>query len=328
MMRFKLLKILSDGHFHSGRELGVALGVGRSAIWQHVQILRDYGLDIYAVSGRGYRLSSALEWLSEAQIMAALPASARSLVAAIDLHMELESTNTYLMRAQVQPLPTGTVCLAEYQSAGRGRRGRRWHSSFGANLCFSLVWRFNCGPDALSGLSLAVAVAVAQGLSSLGVTQPELKWPNDLYIEGRKLAGILLEMSGESSGVSRVVVGVGVNVGLPSTIDEPVDQPRVALNELLSTPVSRNHAAAVLIGMVVEALARFDKEGLAPFLPQWRQWDVMADRPVTLRQAQGAIEGVARGVDVSGALLIERGGETRRYMAGDVSLLREVTTPR
>jgi len=325
--RLELLTILSDGNFHSGDELGVALGVGRSAIWRHVQTLRGYGLDIYAVTGRGYRLKSPLELLCESRIADALPDSVRPFIADIDVHRELESTNTYLMRAAAQALPGGSVCLAEYQSAGRGRQGRRWVSSFGSNLCFSLVWRFNCGPDALSGLSLAVAVGLAQGLSSLGLARPGLKWPNDLYIGGRKLAGILLEMSGESSGVSRVVVGVGVNLRAPSDIDESIDRPRVALDELLPEPVSRNRAAAALIGSIVEALAKFEKEGFAPFLPQWQEWDVMADRRVTLQQAQGVIEGVARGVDTSGALLIERRGETCRYMSGDVTLLREVLAP-
>ncbi len=327
-VRFELLKILADGNFYSGDELGRALGVGRSAIWQQVQSLRSCGLDIYAVTGRGYRLSAPLELLCESQIADALPLDVRPLVAGIDIHQALDSTNRYLMRPEAQLLPSGSVCLAEYQSAGRGRQGRRWVSSFGANLCFSLVWRFSCGPDALSGLSLAVAVAVAQGLSSLGVAQPGLKWPNDLQINGRKLAGILLEMSGESSGSSRVVIGVGVNLRAASEIDESIDQPWVALDELLPEPVSRNRTAAVLIAAIVEALALFEREGFAPFLPQWQQWDVMAGKQVTLQQAQGVIEGVVHGVDGSGALLIERSGEVCRYMSGDVSLLRAVLPQR
>ncbi|VAW89609.1 Biotin operon repressor / Biotin--protein ligase [hydrothermal vent metagenome] len=323
--RFKLLNMLSDGNFHSGGALGLELGVGRSAIWRHVQTLRGYGLDIYAVTGRGYRLRTPLELLCESRIIDGLPQAARPLVADIDLHPMLDSTNSYLMRSQALSLPTGSVCMAEYQSAGRGRQGRRWRSSFGANLCFSLVWRFNCGPDALSGLSLAVAVAVAEGLTSLGLAQPGVKWPNDLYVAGRKLAGILLEMSGESSAASRVVIGVGINLRMPSDIDEPIDQPWVGLDELLPEAVSRNRVAGVLIGSIAEALVEFEAKGFAPFLPRWRQWDVMADKRVTLQQAQAVVEGVACGVDASGALLIKRRGETCRYMSGDVSLLREVS---
>ncbi len=322
--RFKLLNMLSDGGFHSGDALGLELGVGRSAIWRHVQTLRGYGLDIYAVTGRGYRLRAPLELLCESRIMDGLPEAARPLVADIDLHPMLDSTNSYLMRAEAMPLPGGSVCLVEYQTAGRGRQGRRWVSSFGANLCFSLVWRFNGGPDALSGLSLAVAVAVAEGLSSLGLSRPGLKWPNDLYIDGRKLAGILLEMSGEFSGTSRVVIGVGLNMRAPSAIDESIDQPWVALDELLPEPVSRNRAASILIAAIAVAMSEFQKKGFAPFMSRWQQWDVMVDKRVTLQQAQGVVEGRARGIDATGALLIEREGEMSRYLSGDVSLLREI----
>jgi len=322
--RFKLLKILSDGSFHSGDALGVELGVGRSAIWRHVQTLRGYGLDIYAVTGRGYRLRTPLELLCESQIIDSLPNAVRPLIADIDFHPTLDSTNSYLMRPEALALPSGSVCLAEYQTAGRGRQGRRWVSSFGANLCFSLAWRFNCGPDGLSGLSLAVAVALAEGLSSLGLERPGLKWPNDLYIDGRKLSGILLEMSGEFSGASRVVIGVGVNVRAPSEIDESIDQPWIALDELLPEPVSRNHAAGVLIGSLAAAMLEFQKAGFAPFLARWQQMDVMSGKDVTLQQAQSVIEGRARGVDTTGALLIEREGKVSRYLSGDVSLLRAV----
>ncbi len=326
-IRLALLKTLADGNFYSGDELGARLGVGRSAIWRHVQTLRNYGLDIYAVTGRGYRLRAPIELLSESRINEALSDSARALITGIEVHYELDSTNSHLMRPEALALPSGSICLAEYQSAGRGRQGRRWVSAYGSNLCFSVVWRFDCGPDALSGLSLAVAVGIAQGLAALGLQQPGLKWPNDLYVDGRKLAGILLEMSGESSGASRVVIGVGVNLGLPSDAGESIDQPWVALAELLSAPVSRNRAAGALIGGVAEALAQFERQGLAPFLPLWQQWDIALDKRVTLQQAQGSIEGWARGVDASGALLIECEGETGRYMSGDVSLLRTVPSP-
>ncbi len=322
--RFRLLNTLSDGSFHSGDALGAELGVGRSAIWRHVQTLRGYGLDIYAVTGRGYRLRTPLELLCESRIIDGLPQAARPLIADLDLHPLLDSTNSHLMRPEAMALPSGNVCLVEYQTAGRGRQGRRWVSSFGADLCFSLLWRFNGGPDALSGLSLAVAVAVAEGLSSLGLSQPGLKWPNDLYIGGRKLAGILLEMSGEFSGTSRVVIGVGLNIRAPSAIDESIDQPWVALDELLPEPVSRNRAASILIAAIAVAMSEFQKKGFAPFMRRWQQWDVMAGKSVTLQQAQSVIEGKARGIDTTGALLIEREGEISRYLSGDVFLLREV----
>jgi len=324
--RFKLLKILADGNFYSGDELGLALGIGRSAVWRHIKSLRDYGLDIYAVTGRGYRLSEPLELLSPSQISTALPDASRPLLAEIEIHQAIDSTSSYLMRPEAQALPSGSVCFAEYQEAGRGRLGRRWVSPFGANLCFSLVWRFSCGPDALSGLSLAVAVGVAQGLAALGLARPGLKWPNDLYVDGRKLAGILLEMSGESSGASRVVVGVGVNFRMSPEMGASIDQPWTALNALLPSPVSRNRAAAELIGGVAAALAQFEAQGLHPFLPLWQQWDVTADRRVTLQHAQGVIEGKARGIDTTGALLIEHGGEICRYLSGDVALLRAVSS--
>jgi len=322
--RFKLLNILVDGNFYSGDELGAMLGVKRSAIWRHIQTLRGYGLDIYAVTGRGYRLRKPIELLSDSGIRAALPEDVRAQIAGIEVHHVLDSTNSHLMRPEALALPTGSICFAEYQAAGRGRQGRQWVSPYGSNLCFSLLWRFECGPDALSGLSLAVAVGLAQGLASLGLRKPGLKWPNDLYVDGRKLAGILLEMSGESSGLSRVVVGVGVNLDMSAEAGKDIDQPWVALADLLPTAVSRNAAAGSIVGSIVNALGRFGAQGLSPFLPLWQQWDLTFNQQVTLQHAQGAVEGCARGVDASGALLIERNGTISRYLSGDVVLLRAV----
>lgn len=315
-----LLRILSDARFHSGEDLGSALGIGRAAVWKCLQGLRAAGIEIQSVPGRGYCLAEALELLSEEAIIAALPAETRSRLAAFELHYEIDSTNSALLR-RAAALPTGTVCLAEMQQAGRGRRGRDWVSPCARNLYLSLLWRFPRGPDALAGLGLVVGLAVLRGLEDAGVSGAGVKWPNDIVWRGAKLAGALIELSGESGGASCVVIGVGINVDMPrAVVGDTIGQRWADVRTAADARVSRNRLAALVLHRLCQVLDRFQAGGLAAFMDEWRVRDVLCGQAVAVEDAGERKHGTARGVDAGGALLVEENGVLKAYHSGDVSV--------
>ncbi|AFU99037.1 bifunctional biotin--[acetyl-CoA-carboxylase] ligase/biotin operon repressor BirA [Simiduia agarivorans] len=306
---------LADGEFHSGEDLGQLLGVSRTAVWKQLQKLHEYGLAVESVKGKGYRLPAVLDLLDPAIITTQLSAPARSHLDIVHLYCT-DSTNTRAVEASAQGIH-GRVWLAEQQTAGRGRRGRAWVSPFAANLYLSMGWHFFGGAAALSGLSLAVGVACARALASLGLTGLQLKWPNDLLVNGKKLGGILLEMTGDPAGECRVVVGVGLNVAMPPAT--AIDQPWVDLASL-GVKVTRNDLAAAVLSQMHAALEQFAREGFSAFRSEWMGLDAFAGVPVTLSSAATVHRGVARGVDASGALLLETDDGVQAMHGGELSL--------
>lgn len=319
-LRNRLLELLADGRFHSGEALGTALGVSRAAVWKQLRALQALGLELHAVRGRGYRCTQALELLSKEHVYAALSAERAARLSELSIHSEIDSTNTYLLRRAGDGAPRGSVCLAETQRGGRGRRGRAWFSPFASNIYLSLLWRFPASPTALSGLSLAAGIGVLRAVRELGLDDAGLKWPNDILYCGRKVAGVLLDMAGESGGPSHVVVGVGVNVRMPSDAGDAIDQPWSDLSELLGTSVSRNHLAGRLIEHLLDVMATFEHAGLQAFMDEWQRYDLVAGRDVQLLLPNGVVWGQARGIDPSGALMVCAGGQARRFASGEVSL--------
>lgn len=317
----QILEILGSGGFCSGEALAQQLGVSRAAVWKIVRSLQELGVDIHAVRGRGYHLSEPLEFLEHDRVVAELQDAARSWVQGIEIHQRIDSTNSYLMSRAKCGLASGSACFAELQSNGRGRRGRSWVSPFAANLYLSLLWRFPMGPALLTGLSLAVGVAVARALRGLGVADIGLKWPNDLLWRRRKLGGILLEFGGESTGPCYVVAGVGLNVAMPKTAEAAIDQPWVDLRSIIGLGrVSRNRLAAHVLGEIVLAFADFERNGFEGFRQDWERYDVVTGQLITLRLPTNTVIGIARGVDETGALCLQTDAGIARYLGGEVSL--------
>lgn len=316
----ELLRILSDGRFHSGEALGKALGIGRAAVWKRLSALRASGFEVNSVPGRGYCLAESIELLDPEVIMGGLDAGVRAGLGPVEVHHELDSTNSELLR-RAAALPSGAVCLAEAQSAGRGRRGRVWHSPCARNLYLSLLWRFPRGPEALAGLALVVGLAVRAALEDAGVRGGAVKWPNDVLHQGAKLAGALIELSGEAGGASCVIIGIGINVSMPQALGTGViDQTWTDATRAAGAPVSRNRLAAALLNRLYQKLLRFGERGLEPFLDEWRLHDALAGRPVTV-QGVNVVHGIARGVDADGAFLMEdETGSVSRWLSGDVSV--------
>ncbi|NOY61715.1 MAG: bifunctional biotin--[acetyl-CoA-carboxylase] ligase/biotin operon repressor BirA [Gammaproteobacteria bacterium] len=320
--RMRLLQLMAAGACHSGETLGSQLGISRSAIWKQLKALEALGLEFDAVPGKGYRLTQPIELLDRAAIIAAIPAQLSTHLNAVEVHDEIDSTNSYLMQRAQNGAASGTVCLAEYQRSGRGRRGRQWISPFGSSIYLSLLWRFPVGPEQLGGLSLAAAVAVTRALHDVGARNIGLKWPNDVICEQRKLAGILLELNGEASGASNVVIGIGINVNMPPTASGEIDQPWTDLTSICSNPVSRNQLTGLLIGHLLETLTTYQQQGLTPFINAWCQADILADQRVELHMHDKTITGTARGIDNDGALLLDCAGKLQRHQCGEVSLRR------
>lgn len=316
----ELIKILADGRFHSGERLAAELGISRAAVWKRARWARDLGMDVHAVSGKGYRLSHALELLEKSRIEAELGRFGIPPPPSLDVLLATGSTNTVLLDRARNEAIHQHVCVAEFQSAGRGRLGRGWIAPFGAGIYMSVGWRFESLPESIVGLSLAIGVAVMRALQRWKIEGVGLKWPNDVMCNGRKLAGILAEIHGEFGGPCQMVIGVGVNVTGTAAMEKQIDQPWVDLARVVGETVSRNELAARLIQSLWGVLAVFEREGFRPFVVEWRQHDLIKDKIVRLGLPDGEFVGRAHDVDDEGALLLRVDGNVRRYVSGDVSL--------
>ena len=316
-----VLKRLKDGGFYSGTKLADDLGVSRATIWKHVRRLEALGVDIVAWPGKGYRLAAPIEWLDETLILEALSPKARGLMGVLECHAVIDSTNSRLMRSLEANMPTGSVCLAEYQTAGRGRIGRSWVAPFGSNVCLSLLWRFQ-EPAEVAGLSLAVGVILIRALSSLGLLGVSLKWPNDLLVEGAKLGGILMEMTGEAHGPSGVVIGIGINRQLPKKMMKEIDQPVIDLHALFKGAVpGRNLLISILLNHLLPLLEQYPNEGLSPYLDEWRSFHAHQGQAATLEVGDRKVAGRIVDINQEGLLLFEdEEGALKAYASGDVRL--------
>ncbi|MDH2915216.1 bifunctional biotin--[acetyl-CoA-carboxylase] ligase/biotin operon repressor BirA [Kosakonia sp. HypNH10] len=307
-----LISILADGEFHSGEQLGESLGMSRAGINKHIQTLRDWGVDVFTVPGKGYSLPEPIQLLDETFIRREVEQGSVAVLPVID------STNQYLLD-RLAGLQSGDACVAEYQQAGRGRRGRKWISPFGANLYISMYWRLEQGPAAAIGLSLVIGIVMTEVLRDLGADQVRVKWPNDLYLQDRKLAGILVELTGKTGDAAQIVIGAGVNLAMRNAQAGDINQGWINLQEA-GVRIDRNVLAARLITELRSALHCFEQEGLAPFLPRWEVLDNFINRPVKLIIGEKEIFGISRGIDSQGALLLEQDGVVKPWVGGEISL--------
>ena len=318
----ELIRLLSDGDFHSGEQLGERLGVSRTAVWKQLKKLEAMDIPLEAVKGLGYRLAAPIELLDGQTIIAELSRESRQRLARLFIEESLPSTNRYLRERFDQGAGHGEVCLSEAQSAGRGRRGRAWACPWGRGLLMSLGWRFESGAAALEGLSLAVGVVLAEVLERHGV-EVALKWPNDVLVLGqgpsRKLAGILLEVSGDLSGPCEVVIGLGLNVTLPESMRQDIDQPVAAVHDQ-QPGVSRNRLAADVIDGLLALLPRFEQEGFVAWQGAWNARHAHAGQRVEIIQGPRREAAVAEGVDAAGNLLVWQDGERRALASGEISV--------
>jgi len=322
----RLFRELADSGFHSGEELAQRLGVSRSAVWKAAAALRELGATVQAVRNRGYRLPQVGEALDAAKIRERLPRDVRENVRHVEALWSTASTNTRLLERPNPAAGTSEVCLAEYQAAGRGRRGRSWLAPPGEALCLSLSWTFQEVPADIGALSLVIGVCALRVLKLLEARGVALKWPNDLVAGDAKLGGVLIDLRTEVAGPACVIVGIGINVSLGEDALKQIAETGTLATDLLSAgcaAISRNALAAALAAACIRGLRHYESEGLKAFIEEWREADSLRGRPVTVSALAETTRGLARGIDLHGALLLETPDGIRRFISGDVTVRPE-----
>lgn len=318
-----VIKVLADGKYHSGTELGEHFGVSRAAIAKIIdKIEQNYNLTLFAVKGKGYRLQYPLDLLDADKITNHLSSQTRLELSNLELHFDIDSTNRYLNQKNNNTISSGYVVLAEQQKSGQGRRGRTWVSPFAANIYLSVLWRFQSAPAELGNLSLLVAVAVVRALKQQGIEDVGVKWPNDILWQNKKLAGILLEMRGEMSGPSNVVIGVGINVAMPGDkVANDIDQPWIDIETILNKKVDRNALCARVIDDLFTVLRAIPgkQESL---MREWQQLDMLKGQQVDVLFADRVIEAKALGINQDGSLRLLHKGKEIDCHSGEVSIRR------
>ena len=317
-LTFLALRRLADGRFHSGEDVARSLGRSRATLSEALKRAPDLGLEIHSVRGKGYRLAEPIEFLDLSEITSRLAGTGVRL----EIVDEIDSTSTRLLAMAAEGAPSGTCLAAEWQSAGRGRRGRSWVSSLGGSLTFSLLWRFERGAGHLAGLSLAVGVAVARGLSACGVERVQVKWPNDLVADFRKLAGILVETSGEMQGPSVAVIGVGVNYRLGERAMDQIDQPVTDVAHCSASLPSRSALLASLLSELASVLSEFETRGFPAMRDAWRALHAYQGRRVrVLPPREPAFDAEVTDVAPDGALVVALpDGRTLALSSAEISL--------
>ena len=324
--RVRLLKLLSDKEFSTGTWLGQELGISRAAVHKHISSLQASGLPINSVPGKGYRLAKGIVTLNGDVIAQALKGRARSEIHRIYVEQKVDSTNDYLWRLSKQDSIHGKVCIAETQSTGRGQRGRHWVASPYRNLLMSLGWIYDVWPQAISGMSVAVGIHLIDALKDLGVDKLDLKWPNDIVHGNKKLGGVLIDVSGESTGPCSLVIGVGINVRISELDARRIEQPWTDLVNGLGCDIDRNQLAATCITQLHLLLNRYVEDGFECYRKRWRDLDIVFGHEVvvTYSDGSGKVTGKAVGLDSSGALRIrQKGGKEVICYHGDVSVRRQ-----
>jgi len=323
IIREHLIKELVSGDFISGQLIAEQLNVSRAAIAKHIKSLSTMGLDIYSVTGKGYKLASPLNLLDHHIILSALKSPNDSITVEknlIEIYNFIDSTNDYVMRSISNQLKQGYTCIAEYQSAGRGRRGRQWISPFGSQIYLSMYWYLEQGLAGAMGISLVTALAVSDAIKLQCNMQVQLKWPNDIYLDGVKLAGILIDLQGQALEPSHSVIGIGLNLNMPSNAAKEIDQQWTDLQSHTMVNINRDKLCAELINCLWKRLIQHSEEGLTSMIDEWHKHDIYLNKPVKLLTGERVTQGICRGIDGQGALLLEVNGKVKPIYGGEVSL--------
>ena len=322
-LTFPILRLLADGRFHSGEAIARHFSVTRATVWNAIRQAESLGVEIFSVRGRGYRLPQPIVLLERDNVLGAIGEQRAWFT--LELHDHLESTNSHLMKQAAAGAAHATCVAATLQTKGRGRRGRAWQAGLGASLTFSLLWRFQSGASALSGLSLAVGVGLMRTLHALGVPEARLKWPNDVIVlrQGhyQKLAGILIELQGDMEGPSAAVIGIGINLRLPDAMKRNIDQAAVDLQSITHTAIDPNRLLGMLLQQLAAVLNEFERNGFSALREEWQRHHAYQAQQVRLLLPDGReLEAEVSGIAEDGALLVRTAAGEQRFTAGEISL--------
>lgn len=310
----------SGEDYVSGSALSDKLGLSRTAVWKHVEQLRKLGYRIEAQASRGYRLLEVPDRLTSLEIGPLL--STRELGRTLHHYESLESTNAKAFELAHEGGFHGEVIVTEHQTQGKGRRGRSWSSPEGKNLAMSVILRPEIAPSRAPELTLVAAVALVETLKDSNV-DARIKWPNDVQINGKKVAGILTELSADVERVHFVIVGIGVNLN-SELKDFPPEVAELATSVSLNrpSPVHRALFTAALLGKLEEWFEIWSEQGFEPVRTAWKKASSMLGQEVLVRADAKELRGVAEDIDASGALLLRVGDKVERVLSGDVEQLR------
>jgi BirA family transcriptional regulator, biotin operon repressor / biotin---[acetyl-CoA-carboxylase] ligase len=315
-----LLSCLNDGPV-SGVDIAKQLGISRSAVWKRIEMLRQQGLEIIALAGKGYALQHPLDFLDYVEIEAALDVKARACLGTLAIVEQVDSTNAWAQKTPLSSASSADIFLAEQQLAGRGRRGRTWASPYASNIYLSIHQRFDRHLASLSGLSLLVGLAITKTLRSLQFSNIFVKWPNDIVADEKKCGGILIEVQGDAQGPVTATIGIGINVRMPRSAGDAIDQAWTDLQQLSpGRAIARNALVAALLNHLLPALQHFEKNGASDYLLQWPQYDALLNRAVRVIDGNQEHHGIAVGVTDHGALRLLQNGIEKQYHSGEVSV--------
>lgn len=322
-LAFSVLRLLNDGEFHSGVAIAQKLGVSRASVSNALQGMDEVGVAVHKVHGRGYRLPEPIQWLERDAILKKLGKDAKAFQ--IEVLETAVSTNSLLLQNTASGTHGILVLATELQTGGRGRRGRQWQSGLGDGLTFSLLWRFQQGAGFLSGLSLAVGVAIMRALESAGIQGAALKWPNDVLFHYQKLAGTLIELQGDMLGPTVAVIGIGINLKLSDSIKAHIDQGVTDVFSITGEMPDRNQLLAILLHELLAVLREFELHGFAPFRKEWVRHHGYENKAVTLHLPDGSSQkGAVHGVAEDGSLLLKTETGNRSFNGGEISLRRTI----
>ncbi|WP_065204682.1 bifunctional biotin--[acetyl-CoA-carboxylase] ligase/biotin operon repressor BirA [Shewanella woodyi] len=307
----EILSVLDSEQFVSGEALAAKLGVSRTAIANHISALEEYGVEVFSVKGKGYKLANSLSLIDETLLKEAVTQRCF-------YYDEIPSTNAFLLK-HCEELSSGDICVAEYQSAGRGRRGRTWVSPYGCHLYCSMYWNLSQGMAQATGLSLVVACSLVKVLNNFGIDGLGVKWPNDIYLDNKKLAGVLVEMNGQADNECHLVIGIGINMSMSRAQGDKIDQPWSDLSQSRVVP-SKTELTISLQRQLNEDLTLFEKEGLSAFLTRWKEADIFDGKHVKLLMGEQRIDGVCQGIDKTGSILLKTDKGVESFVGGEISL--------
>ncbi len=319
----KLIVLLADGKFHSGESLAEKLDVSRTAIWKIISKLKSWQIEIYAVRGKGYKIPKGLNLIDVDSLRQQVLPKA-TLFSQIEVLPTVDSTADYLTRSWKSNPGEGRICVAEHQTEGRGRKGRRWVSPFGANLYFSLGLNLPLGLSALGGLSLAVGIGLTQFLNAYTKEKVKLKWPNDLLVNQKKLAGILVEASGDSNDQSFLNIGIGMNWDMQlkdeSQKMDQIDQPWINLKSLVDNKIERNQLLVLILIELNHVLQTYIQDGFESFRLEWSSQSAFFGQTIDIHTHNETISGIEIGIDKSGAIKLKTDKGEKTFFSGEVSL--------
>jgi BirA family biotin operon repressor/biotin-[acetyl-CoA-carboxylase] ligase len=319
-MEREILKALKKESYTSGEELARSLGITRTAIWKHIKNLRQKGYTIHSSPKLGYRLDKAPDLLTPAEIQMDL-ATCR-FGRSVHYFNRVTSTQDEARHLAESGVEEGALVVAEAQTAGRGRRGRQWLSPEKTGIYLSLILKPELEPFNIAQIPIVAGIAVCEGISEITNLKPRIKWPNDVLLQGKKVAGILVEMSAEPERIHYLILGIGINVNTPSaTFTGDLQQPAISLSEVAGGSVNRRRLLQALLAHFEVLYEEFKAAGFVAFRERLRRWDQTVESWVKITDSSGSYSAYALDIDDNGALVVrDRQGTVKRILAGDATL--------